>query len=382
MKKIIFSILILSIIISCKQETVKEPSTLEEFNAALSAKKKDLSKLEEEISKLTDKVAELDPTLQEKSKLVDTSIINFSNFTRYIEIQGSVSADDPVNAVSEIAGRISRLYVKEGDVVRRGKLIARIDVESMQKQIDEINSSLELAQDIYQRQERLWQQKIGSEVQYLQAKNNVERLEKSLETINFQMTKAGVYAPISGTVDMVMTRQGEVTSPGMPIIQILNTSKLKVTTDLPENYLKIVKKGQRVDLSFPSLDIETTGKISLLGRKIDPANRTLELEITPAKTSSLLKPNVLSEISIKELEVNNVLMMPLEYILQEVDGTEFIFVSTTDEQGNYRAKKKYVTLGETTKGQVIITDGVSQGEAIIFKGSRNISDGELLEFSK
>lgn len=382
MKKIIYSLLMVSIVFSCQQESKTEPKTLEEFNAKLSEKKKELNKLEEEISQLTDKVAELDPTLQEKSKLVDTSVIQFSNFTRYIDIQGSVSADDPVNAVSEIAGRISRLYVQEGDIVKRGKLIARVDVESMQKQVDEINSSLELAQDIYQRQERLWQQKIGSEVQYLQAKNNVERLEKSLATINFQMSKAAIYAPISGTVDLVITKQGEVTSPGMPIIQILNTSKLKITTDLPENYLKIVKKGQKVDLAFPSLGIETTGKIALLGRKIDPANRTLELEILPTKTSKLLKPNVLSEIRIKELSENNVLMMPLEYILQEVDGTEYIYTTTTDDEGNFRAKKKYVTLGETTEGNVIIKEGISPGEAIIFKGSRNISDGELLEFSK
>ena len=382
MQKVIYSLLLISIIISCKQEKITNPITLDEFNTVLTEKKKELSKLEEEISMLTDKVAELDPTLQEKAKLVDTSMISLSNFTRYIEIQGSVEADDPVNAVSEIAGRISRLYVKEGDVVKRGKLIARVNVESMQKQIDEINSAMELARDIYQRQERLWKQKIGSEIQYLQAKNNVERLEKSLETINFQMSKADVYAPISGTVDMVMTKQGEVTSPGMPIIQLLNTSKLKVTTDLPENYLKVVKKGQRVDLSFPSLDIETTGRISLMGRKIDPANRTLELEIIPSKKFKLLRPNVLSRIKIIELSEDNVLMMPLEYVLQEVDGTEFIFISTKDEEGKYRAKKTYITLGETTDGKVIIKDGVSQGESIIFKGSRNISDGELLKFSK
>ena len=232
---------------SCSSSTSEAPETLEDYKVMLAQKKQEMNSLEEEIEELTKKVAELDPSLQEKTKLVDTAIVQPTTFIRNISIQGSVKADDPVNAVSEIPGRIQSLSVSEGQQVSRGQVIATIDVETYQKQIDEIETSLSLAKDVYDRQSRLWSQNIGSEVQYLQAKNNVDRLEKSLETIRFQMTKSKVVAPISGTVDMVISKQGEVVSPGVPIVQILNTSKLKVTTDLPENFLKIVSQ-QHVEL--------------------------------------------------------------------------------------------------------------------------------------
>ena len=377
-------ILIASTIIitsSCAKKDASQPKTLSDYNNILAEKKNELNKLEEEISELTDIIAELDPSLQEKSKLVDTSIVRPGEFTRFINIQGAVETEDPVNAVSEIVGRIVNLYFKEGQSIQKGQLVATIDSESIEKQIDEIETSLELARDVYERQERLWSQNIGSEIQYLQAKNNVERLEKSLETIRLQLSKSEIYAPISGVVDMVMTKQGEVVSPGVPIIQILNTYNLKVTTDLPENYLKIVRRGQLVDLNFPSIDVTTTGRIILLGSKIDPANRTLELEIRPSIRHELFKPNMLAEIKVQELNKSDVFSIPLEYILQEVNGTEFIYTAEVDENGSYRAQKKYVTTGEADEGVVIIEEGLTAGDAVIFKGSRNVSDRQLLEFS-
>ena len=380
MKKLIPALLLFLFLGSCKK-TDKKPETLEEFSAKLAELKQERSMLNKQIDQLTDKVAELDPSLQEKAKLVETNQVETSDFVRYIDIQGSVKADDPVNAVSDMGGRITDLKVKEGEYVKKGTIIAQIDVETIEKQISELETSLELAQDMYNRQERLWAQKIGSEVQYLQAKNNVERLEKSMETLKLQESKAFVYAPISGAVDLVMMKQGEVAAPGLPIVQILNTSKLKVTTDLPETYLKMVKQGMKVDLEFPSIEYITTGTISQLGRKIDPTNRTLELDITPRKSSSLLRPNLLAEIKIKEYQSKDVVTMPLEYILQEVDGTEFVYIAQQDTEGTLRAKKRYVTIGEAADGKVVITEGLTEGEVVIFKGSRNVSDGELLEIS-
>jgi len=365
---------------SCEKQE-KAPETLKEIAAELAELKKERSALNKKIDEYTEKVAELDPSLQEKTKLVEVIQAGTSDFARYIDIQGSVEADDPVNAVSDMGGRITELRAKEGDYVKKGSVIAKLDVETIQKQIDELNTALSLARDVYERQARLWEKKIGSEVQYLQAKNSVERLEKSIETAQLQVSRAFVYAPISGSVDMVMMKQGEVTSPGMPILQILNTTNLN-TTDLPENYLKIVKRGMTVDLVFPNIDMETTGKVTLLGRKIDPANRTLELEITPRKSSALLRPNLLAEIKIKELENKGVVAMPLEYILQEVDGTEFIYLAVEDEEGQLRAQKTYVKLGDAADGEVIITEGLEVGQSVIYKGSRNVSDGELLEIAK
>lgn len=380
MKKLIPAFLLLFLLGSC-QEQEKEPETLEEYTAKLADLKKERSILNQQIDQLTNKVAELDPSLQEKAKLVETSTVESSDFVRFIDIQGAVSADDPVNAVSDMGGRITDLRVKEGEYVKKGAIIAQIDVETIEKQISELETSLELARDMYERQDRLWAQKIGSEVQYLQAKNNVERLEKSMETLKLQESKAYVYAPISGAVDFVMMKQGEVASPGLPIVQILNTSQLKVKTDLPENYLKMVKRGMKVDIEFPSIEYTTTGTVSQLGRKIDPTNRTLELEILPKSSSSLLRPNLLAEIKIKEYQSDDVVTMPLEYILQEVDGTEFIYIAIKDSEGDLRAQKRYVQIGEAADGNVIITEGLTQGEEVIYKGARNVSDGELLELA-
>ncbi len=380
MKKLIPAFLLLFLLGSC-QEQEKEPETLEEYTAKLADLKKERSILNQQIDQLTNKVAELDPSLQEKAKLVETSTVESSDFVRFIDIQGAVSADDPVNAVSDMGGRITDLRVKEGEYVKKGAIIAQIDVETIEKQISELETSLELPRDMYERQDRLWAQKIGSEVQYLQAKNNVERLEKSMETLKLQESKAYVYAPISGAVDFVMMKQGEVASPGLPIVQILNTSQLKVKTDLPENYLKMVKRGMKVDIEFPSIEYTTTGTVSQLGRKIDPTNRTLELEILPKSSSSLLRPNLLAEIKIKEYQSDDVVTMPLEYILQEVDGTEFIYIAIKDSEGDLRAQKRYVQIGEAADGNVIITEGLTQGEEVIYKGARNVSDGELLELA-
>jgi len=380
MKKVLPVLLLILFLGSC-QEQEKEPETLAEFSAQLAELKKERSMLNKQIEKLSDKVAELDPSLQEKAKLVETDTANTSDFVRYIDIQGSVEADDPVNAVSDMGGRITSLRVKEGQYVKKGSIIAQLDVETIEKQISELETSLELARDMYARQDRLWSQKIGSEVQYLQSKNNVERLEKSMETLKLQESKAYVYAPISGAVDFVMMKQGEVASPGLPIVQILNTSQLKVTTDLPENYLKMVKRGMIVELEFPSIELTTSGSISQLGRKIDPTNRTLELEIIPKKSSALLRPNLLAQIKIKEYQSEDVVTMPLEYILQEVDGTEFVYIVKKDKEGALRAKKRYVKIGEAADGNVIITEGLTSGEVVIYKGSRNVSDGELLEIA-
>lgn len=382
MKKIINLIIITASIItwqSCDNEKAESPITLEDKQAVLAEKKQQLKSLQEEIELLQDDIISLSPELQEKSKLVDTMIIANSDFKRYIEIQGSVIADDVVNVVSEIPGRINYLKVREGDPIRKGQVIATVDMESVELQIAEIQTALSLASDVYDRQKRLWDQNIGSEVQFLQAKNNKERLEKSLESAQFQLTKSKIYAPISGVVDREILKLGEIASPGMPIVSLINTRKVKVNTDLPERFLKIIRKGDRVNLYFPSIDLEMTGRVSLMGRSIDPTNRTLNVEITPAKYSELLKPNLLAEIKILEKQEDNVVTIPVEYVLQLVNGQEFVYLADIQDD-RIRAKRQLVETGDASGNDIIITSGLEPGTTIVSKGSRNISEGDLLKF--
>ena len=261
-----FIIALLLLCAACDKQTDTSTSTLslEEQKTLLQEKKKDLATLQAEIDELQNKIVDQSPELQEKAKLVDTLMVMQQDFKRYIDIQGRVVADDVVNVVSEAAGRILSITAAEGEYVSKGQVIATIDLESLSKQKVEIETALSLADDMHARQKRLWDQNIGSEVQYLQAKNNKERLEKSLETIDFQLTKSTVTAPISGTVDREILKAGEIASPGVPILTILNTRNIKVETDLPERFLTKLDRGDLVNMNFPSIEQEMTGRVSML----------------------------------------------------------------------------------------------------------------------
>ena len=227
------------------------PQDLKGKKQLLSTKKSDLKALEAEIAQLKQEIAELDTTQRIITrKLVSTQIIGKKDFNRFVEIQGAVEASDVLMASSETGGRIVKLNVKEGQSVSKEQLIAKLDMESVNKQIAELETSLVLAKDVYTRQKRLWDQNIGSEMQYLQAKNNKEQLEKSLETIRYQLTKANVYAPISGVVDQVFSESGEVVAPGAPIVQILNMNRIKVVASVPEKIPRCCPKGFGGNHSF------------------------------------------------------------------------------------------------------------------------------------
>jgi len=381
--KIFLTASLLSIVIglmSCGggSET-SEPITIEDKKTLLQEKKRELSAIQAEIDELQEEIVAASPELREKPRLVDTLSMTQTDFRRYIDIQGKVIADDIVNIVSEVPGRILNVTAQEGDYVNKGQLIASIDLESITKQKDEINTALSLATDVYQRQKRLWDQNIGSEVQYLQAKNNKERLEQSLETLDYQLSKSTIYAPISGTVDREMLKAGELASPGMPILTILNTRNIKIESDLPERFLTKLDRGDRVNINFPSIETEMTGKVTQMGRSIDPSNRTLKVEIKPAKYDKLLKPNLLAEIQIEELAIDDVMVLPSVYLLQQVDGQEYVFV--VSKQGDeYRTQKTYVQTSESSDGNIIITEGLKPGDIVVSKGARSVSDGDLIIF--
>ena len=382
MKRISYLFLFLVAISACQQEetfdratlTGKEASDLREM---LKARHAEVRELETEIELLEEFIEEKDPA-PAVATLVSVEPITRSNFERFVEVQGTVQSDDFVGAAAEVAGRVVRLTVEEGDNVRKGQLIARLDLETLDKQIAELETSLSLANDVYQRLQRLWDQNIGSEIQLLEAKNNKERLEKSLETIRFQQTKQNVYAPISGVAEQVFVKQGELASPGMPIVQILSTRNVKVVVDVPENYLGVVKRGQMVTVSFPALDREVKAKVTQLGRQIDPNNRTFEMEIAMTNTDGTLKPNLLAEVSFNDKTVENVVVIPMSLVQQEVSGKSFVYLSVDTPEGAV-ARKRYVETGDTYDGQVIITDGLTGEELLITRGARSISEGQLLE---
>lgn len=359
------------------------PEDLEGKKAYLAQKRAELNQLTLTVAQLESEIAQEDPDfLAKKVTLVTTSPIERSNFEHFVEIQGSVEADDLVDVTSEMSGRIISLKVKEGDAVRRGQLVAELDLEAMKKQIAELQTSLDLANTVYERQKRLWDQNIGSEIQYLEAKNNKERLEKSLETLQFNLDKAKVYAPMSGVVENEILQVGELASPGMPIVQILNTSRLQVKASVPENYLKDLNAGQQVKVSVPALEWETEARVSQIGRVIDPANRTFEIEVQLSGSQQKLKPNLLAYVYFKDHQEDDVVTIPLDRVQDEVGGKKYVFV--VDHSGeNPKAHKVYVETGRTnSEGEIVITSGLKGDEELIMEGARGLVDQDLIEITK
>ena len=382
MKYLTALVLLFFMTIACQSEQQVDPNAIptdlngkKEF---LKNKKAELRQLTQLIEKTEAEIDALIPNDQKARTLVTTTTVALKDFERFVEIQAAVKADDMVAASSETGGRILQMRFKEGDAIRKGQLIAKIDLEQIDKQIAEIETSMTLAKEVYERQTRLWKQNIGSELQYLEAKNNVERLEKSLETIRFQQTKANVYAPISGVIEMVNLNQGELAAPGMPIIQILNTNKVKVVADIPETYLGKVKRGEMVTIKFPALDKEIQARISQLGRTIDPANRTFEAEINLNNSKGLYKPNLLAAMLINDFQAKNVPVIPVEMVQQEVSGKDYVFIKTAGKKGEI-AKKIFVETGENYNGEVIIKSGLTGGEEMIVEGARGLAENQLVK---
>lgn len=379
MKNILILLSAILLLGACQSSDSDEmPTDMAGLKALQKEKKSELKAIQDKLDEIHDKMVELDPSMFEKPKKLVTGLtLERSEFKRFLELQGSVQADETVYVSSETGGRIIQMNVKEGERAGKGQLIARLDLESLDKQIAEINKSLELARDIYTRQSRLWEQNIGTEVQYLQAKNNVERLEQSIETLQHQRSKANVYSPITGEVAMVNKENGEVAGPGEPIATLLNTRKLKIAVDVPENLLPKVNRGDLVTVKIPAIEYEKQHRIKRIGTQINPANRTIPVEVEIYNKSGKIKPNLLATMLINDFSSEGAIVVPNTLLQQEVSGKYFVYaIHKTDTVD--QVVKKYVEPGESYAENIVILDGLTESDVIIDKGSRQVADGDHL----
>jgi len=353
------------------------PTDLSSLKALRKDKQNEIKQLQNTLNEVNAQISELEPNRPDRKRLVTTREVVRKDFRRYATIQGSIASKNLVSVSSEVPGRLTTVTVDEGHPVKRGQLIASVDMESLKKQRQELETQLELARDIFERQERLWKQEIGSEVQYLQAKNGVDRLERSIETIDYSLTKSNIYAPISGVVDIVNLKTGELAQPGMPIIMILDTKHIMVVADVPENYLGKIEKGDMVNIHFPALAEDIEAPVTLIGRKIHPANRTFKIEIDLPNNSGLLKPNLLSEVQINDYVEPDVIVISQELIQQEVGGRDFVIIAESVADGT-RAKKVYIETGQSYEGQVVVGAGLNEGDVLVVAGARGITDAESI----
>jgi RND family efflux transporter MFP subunit len=352
----------------------------------LEGKKEELAQLkatqienEKKIKALEIEIGKLDPkkTTEAKVKPVSIDTLNAETFKHYVELQGTVDAKNNVLVTPKTGGVIVAMYVKEGDAVRAGSVIGKIDNSILTESVEELKTSLSLANTLFEKQKNLWDQKIGTELQYLQAKNNKEALERKLATLNTQIAQTNIVSPMSGVVDVVNVKVGEMASPGVGVVRVVNLSNLKVSAKVSDVYAASVKKGDEVIVKFPDLKKEYKARVTFVSTAVDPLSRTFTIEANLPSDRSI-KPNMMAQVQINDATSKNALTIDQNYV-QSTEKGNVVYVAVTE--GNKKvAKAKEVKTGLSYNGKVEILSGLSAGDQLITLGYQEVSDGQPISY--
>jgi len=352
----------------------------------LQSKREELQKLKSEqadmntkIKTLEGEVTKLDPKKAEVGRVKDVAVspVSATTFKHFVELQGTVDAKNNVQVSPKSGGVVTAVYVKEGDNVRAGQAIAKVDDQLLRESQAELKTQMSLANIIYEKQSALWKQQIGTEIQYLQAKNNKEALERRLSTLNAQLGQSTVTAPISGVVDQVTVKVGQSAAPGMGLVRVVNLGQLKVVAKVSDTYAGSVRKGDAVQIEFPDINKSMTSRISFVSTTVDPLSRTFTIE-APLSSSSSFKPNMLARIKINDQTVENALVIDRN-IVQNTENGQLVYVAETE--GNKTvAKARTVKTGDSYNGRVVITQGLKAGDKLITTGYQDVVDGQPISF--
>ena len=369
MKKILILIPVLLIAFACKNSVDKkaELETLKTQQNALNTK---ISALEKEIG-LTDTTKK-----KEKLNFVTVDPVKINTFNHLIELQGSVVADEEVFITSKVPGSITQVNIRVGDKVQAGQVIAEIDDAIIKQQLDELQNRMDFATDIYNKQKTLWDQKIGSEVQFTTAKNNVDALQKSKATLLQSLDMYHIKAPISGIADEVAVKVGSATAPGAQLAKLVNFSRLKVKADVAEAFAGKVRQGTDCVVSFPDIKKDIPAKITYIGNSINPMNRTFKVEVNMKPNEQGLIPNMLSLIKVADYSASNAIAVPINLLQKDLEG-DYVLIS--DDTGT-RAKKARVKIGNLSGDKAEIKEGLKSGDKLIMTGYQDLNDGDAIKF--
>ena len=369
------------IITSCGSGAKEEKGDLNDKKVKLEKLKADKTKLETDITKLEEEITKLDPSSKnDKAKLVSDAPVTQQDFTHYIELQGRVDASDVVIVTPRgMPSQVTAIHVKRGDMVKKGQLLLKLDDAIILQQLEGLNTQLEYAKNMYNRTKNLWDQGIGTEVQLITAKNSVDNLEKQIATVKENWKTTFVYAPISGTADVVNIKEGEIfngASPTGPQIQLVNTSSMKVVTEVPENYQERVKKGSQLKISIPDAGIkDVDAVISVTGASIASTTRAF---FTEAKIKSYpgLRLNQVALVHIKDYSVPNAIIIPVNLVQSDESGK---YVYAIVKEGEVmKARKKTVNVGEVYSGMIEVKAGLTASDRIISEGYQSVYDGQTV----
>ncbi len=356
-----------------------------EENKDLVGKKAELEKLTKERDALSIKISTLEAELQkmdgsasvEKAKLVEITELLNRDFTHYIELQGKITTENLSYVTPRgMGGQVKSVYVKEGDNVKKGQLLMKLEDGIIQQNIKQVESQLSFAKNIFSRQENLWNEGIGTEVQFLSAKNNVESLEKQLDLVKEQLGTTSVYAHVSGIIEDVNIRVGE-TFMGSPLagMTIINPGSLKAVVDVPENYVSKIRKGMPVVVNIPDLNQSFNSNINLISETINSISRSFVAE-SKVTGNARLKPNQIAIVKILDHEAKNTIVVPVETVQSDEKG-KYVYVLT--QEGNKTiARKRAITIGEFYDELIEVNVGLASGDKLITKGYQGLYDGQLI----
>jgi len=369
------------IITSCGSGAKEEKGDLNDKKVKLEKLKADKTKLETDITKLEEEITKLDPSSKnDKAKLVSDAPVTQQDFTHYIELQGRVDASDVVIVTPRgMPSQVTAIHVKRGDMVKKGQLLLKLDDAIILQQLEGLNTQLEYAKNMYNRTKNLWDQGIGTEVQLITAKNSVDNLEKQIATVKENWKTTFVYAPISGTADVVSIKAGEIfngATPTGPQIQLVNTNSMKVVTEVPENYQERVKKGSQLKISIPDAGIQNVDAvISVTGASIASTTRAF---FTEAKIQSYpgLRLNQVALVHIKDYSAPNAIIIPVNLVQSDESG-KYVYVIVKEGEVT-KARKKTVNVGEVYSGMIEVKAGLTASDRIITEGYQSVYDGQTV----
>jgi RND family efflux transporter MFP subunit len=332
--------------------------------------KKQQAEIRKQIALLEKELAATEGYTPEGSGVVATTLMATAPFVHKIEVQAKVEGEQNVTVNPDMPGTISRVLVQTGDQVRKGQLLLELENSVVKQSLSELQTQREFAAVLFEKQKSLWDQRIGTEVQFLQAKNNLASIDKKMATVNQQLELSRVKSPIDGTVDAVDVRLGQMFSPGMPGLRVVNFTDLKVVADVAEGYINTIDNGDSVEVYFPDTQESILTRIVHSGKVIDNLNRTFKVEVSLAGSKSKLHPNQVAVLRIIDYKKNDAIILPIDVVQNTPEGS-YVFTNM-----NGKAKKTMVTTGKSYNGKIEIKEGLNPGDAVVTSGYQDLSDGQ------
>jgi len=379
MKKILYLTAIALFLVSCANSNKTEniDDLIKAKNVKALNEKKAL--LQADITKIEEALATLD--VKKEEALVSIATVQDTIFNHYLEVQGNVDTKENIIVQPEFSGTLTSLTVKAGQTVSKGQILGRVDDGGMSQQLASLENQYALAKTTYERQKNLWDKKIGSEIQFLQAQTQMIAAQKGVAQMKSQLAKTVIRAPFSGTIDEVFVEKGQVVAPSVQgLMRIVNLGSMYVSTTVPETYIGKLKVGDQVDVFLSSLNKTYKGKVRQVGNFINPNNRSFGIEVGLPNPDNLLRPNQVAKLKIIDYTNNKAIVVPTNVVQEDGEGNKFIFTVDGSNGKTGTAKKVVVTVGKSSDNVTEILSGLSAEDIIVTEGVNNISEGMKLNF--